>query len=501
MGNYDYDAIVIGSGVGGITCGAILAKRGLKTIILENHDTIGGFCSTFEEQGFHFDTGACIVEYLQAYDMIFENLGKKREDYIDFRQCEPVYTFRTPEGDYLEIPTDIHEMHDVIKQYSKRDAKNWLKYCDYWRDMQEKGMETFLHTDMQSWRSLFKMFDFSSLKFLPTYLTTYEILIKKWFSHQTTLDAFGFQSYWIGLPPRLCPGLYAGINYGEHEGIYYPMGGMISIPESLLAIGREYGLELKLNTRVAKVIVKNGRTRGVELQDGTKISSKIVVSNVNAKTLYLELIGEENLPRSIVKGVKSYVLSMAMPGVYLGIKGDVPLRSHHSLQLGRFQQMNKMWDEGFTKKRLGDEPTCLISWPTETDPSLAPEGHHALTVMSMGPYELDHGTWDDRRDEFMERVLAFVEKTLWPGITDQIVYKSLSTPLDFERKLLSPHGAVYALQNDIASTMIFRPANRSKSVKGLYLVGASTHPGGGVPMVASSGKISADLIMVDWPTL
>jgi phytoene desaturase len=499
--NYDYDAIVIGSGVGGITCGSILAKKGLKTIILENHDTIGGFCSTFEAQGFHFDTGACMVQYMPVYDTIFEILERKREDYIDFRQCDPIYSFRTPEGDYLDIPTDIHETYNVIEQYSKSDAKSWLKYCDYWRDMQDKGMENYLKTDMQSWKSLFKMFDLSSLKFIPTYLTTYEILIKKWFSHQTTLDAFGFQSYWIGLPPRLCPGLYAGVNYGEHEGIYYPMGGMISIPKSLLAIGQENGLELELNTRVSKVIVKSGRARGVELQDGTKLSSKIVVSNVNAKTLYLDLIGEENLPRSVVKGVKSYALSIAAPHIYLGIKGDVPLHGHHSLQLRRFQQMNQMWDESLVKKRLLDEPTCLISWPTETDPSLAPEGHHAVTVMSNGPYELDHGTWDDRREEFMDRVLGFVEKTLWPGITDQIVYKNLSTPLDFERKFLSPHGAVYALQNDIASTMIFRPANRSKSVEGLYLVGASTHPGGGVPMVASSGKISADLIMADWPSL
>jgi phytoene dehydrogenase-like protein len=192
---------------------------------------------------------------------------------------------------------------------------------------------------------------------------------------------------------------------------------------------------------------------------------------------------------------------MASPQLYLGIKGDVPLRGHHSLQLRPFQKMNSMWDELFVKKRLLDDPTCLISWPTETDPSLAPEGHHAVTVMSNGPYELDHGTWDDRREEFMEQVLEYVDKTLWPGISDQIVYKKLSTPLDFERTFLSPHGAVYALQNDIASTMIFRPANRSKSVEGLYLVGASTHPGGGVPMVAASGKLSADLITADFTSL
>ncbi len=501
MEKYDYDAIVIGAGVGGISCGSILAKKGLKTIILENHSEIGGYCSTFEDQGYQFDTGACIVEFPEAYEAIFEYLGRKREDYIDFLGIEPLYSFRTADGEYIDIPTDINKMYEMIKQYSKKDARNWLRFCDYWRDMQEKGMDKFLNSHMLTWKSIFNLFDSTMLKFLPAFMTTYEFLIRKWFSHQKTLDTFGFQSYWIGLPPRLCPGMYAVVNYGEHEGIYYPKGGMISIPKGLLAVGKEYGLEIKLNTKVTGVIVKNGKARGVELSDGTKLSSKLVVSNINAISLYLDLIGEEHLPKKVRKGVKSYKLSIPMPAIYLGIKGDVPLRAHHSLQLGRFQQMNDAWDKGFAKNRFIKEPISMLCCPTKTEPSLAPEGHHAMTVLSMGPYKLDHGTWDDRRDEFIERVLGFVDSTLWPGIRDQIVYKNISTPLDFERKLLSPQGAVFAIRNDMPSTMFFRPANRSKSIEGLYLVGASTHPGGGVPSVAASGRITADLIEADLPSL
>ncbi|MCU0821914.1 MAG: NAD(P)/FAD-dependent oxidoreductase [Spirochaetes bacterium] len=501
MQKYDYDAIVIGAGVGGISCGATLAKKGLKTIIIENHSEIGGYCSTFESEGFQFDTGACIVEFPEAYDKIFENLGRKREDYIEFRGIEPLYSFRTTDGEYIDIPTDINKMYESIKQYSKRDAKNWLKFCDYCRGMQENGMDKFLDSDMLTWKSMANMFDSSLIKYIPMYMTTYETLIRRFFSHQKTLDTFGFQSYWIGLPPRLCPGMYAVVNYAEHEGIYYPKGGMISIPAGLLAVGKEYGLEIKMKTKVTKVLIENGRACGVELKDGTKLTSRLVVSNINAISLYLNLIGEEHLPRNVVKGVKSYKLSIPMPAIYLGIKGDVPLRAHHSLQLGRFQQMNKTWDEGFVKNRFVDEPICMICCPTITDPALAPKGHHAMTLLSMGTYKLDHGTWDDRKEEFIDRVLGFVDKTLWPGIRSQIVYKQISTPLDFERKLLSPQGAVFAIQNDIPSTMVFRPANRSKSIKGLYLVGASTHPGGGVPSVAASGKITSNLIMEDWADL
>jgi len=503
MGQTDYDAIVIGAGCGGISCASILAKRGMKTLLLEQNNAIGGCCSTFEVDGFSFDTGASIVEFVPAIDAIFERLGKKREDYIDLRPCEPMYSFRTPDGEYMEIPTSIQAMYELIKSYSPEDAENWLKYCEYWKSMSEEGMQSYLYSDMQSWKSMLKMTvsNPKMIKYMPAYYLTYEMMTKKWFKHPKTLDMLGFQSYWIGLPPRLCPGTYAGITYTEHEGIYYPMGGMISIPKGILAAGQENGLELRMETEVTKVIVENGKARGVQLKDGTKISSKVVVSNINAKLLYLKLVGEEHLPSRVRKGVKSYKLSMCMPMIYLGIKGDVPLRAHHCLQLGRWQTMNEIWEKYFLAGRFPDDPISLMCWPSETDPSLAPEGHHSLNVGAMGSYHLAHGTWDDLRDEYMDRILGYIDKTLWPGIESQIVYKNLSTPLDFERRLLSPEGAVYALQNDIPSTMIFRPSNRSKSIEGLYLTGASTHPGGGVPMVIASGGISADLIMKDLPTL
>jgi phytoene desaturase len=163
--------------------------------------------------------------------------------------------------------------------------------------------------------------------------------------------------------------------------------------------------------------------------------------------------------------------------------------------------MNEIWEKYFLAGRFPTDPISIVCWPSETDPSLAPEGHHSLNVGAMGSYHLAEGTWDEMRDVYMDRILGYLDKTLWPGIESQIVYKNLSTPLDFERRLLSPEGAVYALQNDIPSTMVFRPSNRSKSIEGLYLTGASTHPGGGVPMVIAGGGISADLIMKDLPTL
>lgn len=499
MSNSTYDAIVIGAGCGGLSCGSILAKNGLKTLILEQSDRIGGCCSTFEEQGFHFDVGASIVEFVPAIDSVFERLGKNREQYIDFRPCDPIYSFRTVDGEIIDIPKDVHATYEVFKKYCPADAERWLKYVEYWKVVQDKGMKQYLYTDMQSFGSLAKMWLKAPalMRYMSVFVSNYEEIIKKWFCHQTILDTFGFQSYWAGLPPRLCPGLYGAIGYTEHEGVYYPMGGMISIPKGIMDAGKEFGLEVRMESQVAGVIVENGKVRGVSLKDGTRLTSRLVVSNINAKRLYLELIGEEHLPRRVVKGIKSYTLSMPMPMIYLGVNTKPPFSAHHSMQLGHFQNMNDIWDKYYLKGKLPEETLCMVCWPTKVDPSLAPDGCHTLNLLAMGPYELDHGTWDERRDEFMEKGITYVENTLWPDIRKYLVYKRASTPVDFERRLLHPQGAIYALQNDLASTLVFRPSNRSKSIEGLYLTGASTHPGGGVPMVIAGGGITADLIMQD----
>jgi len=495
----EYDAIVIGAGLGGISCGSILAHKGLKTLVLEQNNIIGGCCSTFEDQGYHFDTGASIVEFVPAIASVFERMGKKLEDYIDFRPCDPIYSFRTVEGDILDIPRDVHATYDVFKKICPKDAEAWLKYVDYWKVVQDKGMTNFLRSDMQSWKSMVNMFKEAPglARYWSIFLLTYEEAVTRWFCHQTILDTFGFQSYWAGLPPRLCPGLYGAIGYSEHEGVFYPMGGMIAIPKGIMKAGQESGLEVKLNTEVVKVLVENRRAKGVMLKDGTKLTSRLVVSNINAKRLYLEHIGEEHLPSRVVKGIKSYTLSMPMPMIYLGVDTKPPFRAHHSMQLGRYQEMNLVWDEYYAKGKLYEKTLCMVCWPTHVDPALAPEGHHTLNLLSMGPYQLDHGTWEERGVEFMESGISQVDQTLWPGIRDHIAYKKVSTPVDFERRLLSPQGAIYALQNDLASTMLFRPSNRSKSISGLYLTGASTHPGGGVPMVVAGGGITADLIEQD----
>ncbi|MDD5712257.1 MAG: FAD-dependent oxidoreductase, partial [Smithellaceae bacterium] len=259
--------------------------------------------------------------------------------------------------------------------------------------------------------------------------------------------------------------------------------------------GEQLGMEVRLNTLVRKVMINDGRAVGIVLADGTEITADIVVSDINAKKLYLDLVGVEHLPRLARIGVKSYEYSMATPMLYLGVDYTPPLDGHHTLVTVPMEEMSDYWWRHYKKNRYPAEQFGIISWTSGSDPSLAPAGGNVIILtMAPGPYRLEGTTWDEEKPRLTERIIDFMSRKYIPGLADHVKVALLSTPVDFEKRLLSPEGAIYALRQDIPHTTIFRPAAKSKSVEGLYLVGASTHPGGGVPTVIASGMIAADLI-------
>ncbi len=155
---------------------------------------------------------------------------------------------------------------------------------------------------------------------------------------------------------------------------------------------------------------------------------------------------------------------------------------------------NDYWQNNVLKGVLPDKPLGLICWPTDADPSLAPEGHHVLNLIPEAFYHLSGTDWDREKESYVERTIEWLSKNALPGLADHVKFVDCATPLDFERRMLCPEGSIYDLQVDLTSSLMFRPSARSKTIKGLYLVGNSTHPGQGVPLVTASGLIAANLI-------
>lgn len=492
----DYDVIVIGGGLGGVSAGALLAKQGRRVLLLEQSERIGGCCSTFERDGYRFDVGASIVEIIQPIERVFEKLGTTLQKEVDLIACDPIMSYIYPDGERITYPLSVEETGKIIADMSPSDGARWGEFCAFADDLMNVTLDTFFQMPASTMTDMANLIKKNPrfLKFLPVFLSSYQDIIEKYFKNEKVLKTMAYQALYFGLPPNLVPGPYAMVPYSEHVGVYYPRGGMIRIPEALERVGVQLGMEVRKKTRVSKVEVYGGCACGVVLGDGTEITADLIVSDINAKTLYLDLIGEEHLPAPVVRGIRSYNLSISVPMIYLGLDAAPDLEAHHSVIAVSPEDVNRFYYDQVLPGRLSDDNFGLICWPSHTDKSLAPKNKHVLNLIPQGFYHLEGTDWEFEKPRFLERTINNLSKSAIPGLKDHVVVAECASPLDFERQLLLPEGAIYCLQQDLAAQAVFRPAAKSKSIKGLYLVGSSTHPGGGVPSTIASGYIAAGMI-------
>jgi len=497
---HDYDAVIIGAGLGGLSAGAMLARNGFKTLICENTSWVGGCCSSFEQDGYRFDIGASIVELEWIIEELFAGLGRKTSDYIDFIPVDPIYGFMTADGKRFTYPVSLEGTRDVIASFSEADARSWDRFARAGSDAIKHAFGPIMTRPFMTFTDALKLAasNPSLVKYMPYMLRSFESSLKSFFESDKVRASMSLQSYFIGLPPALCPGYILFLAYSEHEGIFYPRGGMIEIPKAIHKVFAEFGGDIMFDARVAKVLTEAGRAAGVELADGTQIRSRMVVSDINAKTLYLDMIGRENLPRWAARAMESYQASIPAPMIMLGLDKRPELDAHHTFCYTTLDEMNAIWFEDYQQKKLPDRGFMLVSWPSHSDPSLAPEGHHCLNLVTFAPYELAEGDWDSLKEQYLENQLDLLEKKFGLDVRDHITVARVNTPRDFERMYLHPGGAVYGLQNDIVASAFFRPRLRSKALPGLYLSGASTHFGGGVPPTIGSGIAASSCILEDF---
>jgi len=492
----DYDVIVIGAGVGGLCAGSLLAKQGRKVLVLEQADTVGGCCWTYEKDGFQFDVGASVVEEIQPYQIAFEMLGSSFEAEVDLIPCDPMMSYIARDGSRITYPISVEETGRIISEISPEDGKNWFRFADYFRGLTETIMKGFFVTPADTMVDMVKMVMKipGLLKYVPMFVKSYESVLRSYFSDERVLETMGYQSLYLGLPPELVVGLFALLIYSEHEGIWYPRGGMKQIPLAFQRLGERLGMEVQTGKRVVKLMVCDRQANGVVLDDGTEISARAVVSDINAKALYLDMIEEDQLPWLARWGMQSYEYSKSVPMVYIGVDYEPPLDAHHSVLTIPMREIDEYWWNIVEKGKILDKMFGLVCWPTHEDPSLAPAGHHVLNLIPEGSYYLAGTNWDAEKEAFIDRTIKFLSDVAIPGLEEHVKVVDCATPLDFERRLLMPRGAIYDLQQDILSETVLRPCARSRAIKHLYLVGNSVHPGGGVPTVTASGIIASNLI-------
>ncbi len=492
----DYDVVVIGGGIGGLCIGSLMAREGRKTLVIEQNKRIGGFCSTFEHTGYHFDLGTSIIEMVDIYNHFFRRMGTTLEKEIGLIPLDPIYTYILKDGTKLNYPAPKAAVAEEFRKISPEDAKSWFKYAEDMQGFIDAAVPDFFFSPMLGFGDMFKMFIRKPrlFKYLHLFGSSYQTVMERYFKDPRILEALCFQSNYTGLPPSLAPGIMSILPWNEHDGFYYCRGGLISVPKAIERLGRSAGMELRTGTAVRRVLVRGKEACGVVLGDDTEISAGVVISDINAKMLYKDLIGLEHLGPMARRGVNSLEISVSALMMFLGLDAAPPLNSHHTIASVSVEELNHCHTKLFRQGMLPEKQFGLISWKTTSDPALSPKGHHAIVMTLCGPNRISGFDWDAIKDMLVEEYVDYFDSTYLPGIKKHVKVALLGTPKDYERDLKAPEGGIYLFPQNLSHSTLFRPAAKSKSIDHLYLVGASTHPGGGVPAAMASAVIAAELI-------
>jgi phytoene desaturase len=306
-------------------------------------------------------------------------------------------------------------------------------------------------------------------------------------------QAFSIQPLLVGGNPFDTTSIYGLIHYLEREhGVHFAMGGTGALTKALTDLMVRQGVQLRLNTTVASIKIKDGVASGVVMEDGTEMAADLVVSNADAAHLYTNMVKAED--RSMMSGLKLKAAhySMGLYVLYFGTKKQYPDVAHHTIWMGK--RYRELLDDIFHKKILSDDFSLYLHRPTATDPSFAPEGCDSFYVLCPVPNMQSGIDWTVEEPKLRARIIQALDETMLPGLKESITAVFAMTPADFKINYQSVHGAGFSIAPIFRQSAWFRFHNKAEGIKNLYLVGAGTHPGAGLPGVLCSAKVIDALI-------
>ncbi len=486
--------IVIGSGFGGLGAATRLAAVGYDVEVFEKRDKPGGRAYTYEIDGFKFDGGPTVITAPFMFDDIFALAGRKREDYVKFVPVDPFYRIFDADGRPFDYNGDEAFILDQIRQRNSADVEGYQRFMQTTKAIFEKGFIELADKPFLNFSDMLKVAP--DLIKLQSYKTVYNYM-KQFIQDDFLRRCFSFHPLLVGGNPFDTTSIYAMIHYLEREwGIHYAMGGTGAIIDALVKLLGELGGELHLDSGVKEITVSGNRVTGVQLEDGSIHYADHVISNADVATTYLKLMNPNHVRGLTRQRMKTLRYSMSLFVIYFGTKklyrNDGKL-AHHDIILGdRYRELLR---DIFTKKQLADDFSLYLHMPTLTDQSMAPAGHEAFYVLSPVPH-LDAGVdWTRTAKPYRDTIMQFLEDNYLPDLQENIVAEHYIDPLHFYNTLNSYKGAAFSVEPILTQSAWFRPHNRSSQFENLYIVGAGTHPGAGLPGVLSSSIIAQDLIV------
>jgi phytoene desaturase len=482
--------LVIGSGFGGLAAAVRLGARGYRVTVLERLDAPGGRAYVHRQDGFTFDAGPTIVTAPFLFEDLWALCGRRMADDVELRAVDPFYRLVFDDGVTMDCHADPQAMRAEVARMSPGDLAGYDRFMARSREICALGFEKLGHVPFRSLGDMARQAP--DLLRLGGARSVYG-LVSRYLKDPRLRMALSFHPLFLGGNPFDTTAVYCLIAYLERRwGVHFAMGGTGALVRGLVKLIEGQGGALRLRADVARIVVEEGAARGVQLRSGEIIDADIVVSNADAAYTYRNLVPAADRTRWTDAKIDGAKYSMSLFVWYFGTRRRYPDVEHHTILFG--PRYRGLINDIFNTKVLAKDMSLYLHRPTATDPSLAPEGCDGFYVLSPVPH-LDAGIdWATQAEPYRQAIARRLSQTLLPGLENEIITSRVTTPLDFQDRYCSVKGAAFSLAPTLLQSAWFRPNNRSEDVKGLYLVGAGTQPGAGIPGVLSSARMLDALV-------
>jgi phytoene desaturase len=475
--------VVVGAGLGGLSAALRLAGAGRQVTVLEREGVPGGRNGLLELGGYRFDTGPTVLTMPGLIADALACVGEELEDWLDLRPVVPAYRSFFPDGSVLDVHTDIDQMaEEVARVCGPREADGYRRYVRFVSELYRLQMRDFIDRNLDSPLDLLT----PSLAHLVAIggLRRLAPKVGRYLHDPRTRRVFSFQSMYAGLSPFDALALYAVIAYMDSvAGVFFPRGGMHAVPVALAAAATKHGVQIRYGCQVSAVERAGGRATAVLTGDGERVPCDALVLNPDLPVAHRELLGGE--PWSVRRLRYS-------PSCFLLLAGSTAAyrrTAHHNIHFGA--AWRQMFSEVVDAGRLMSDPSLLVSNPTRSDASLAPQGRQSYYVLVPTPNLDAPIDWRQVGPRYRDSVLATLEQRGYTGFGEAIEVEATTTPLDWQSRGLE-RGAPFSAAHTLLQTGPFRPRNMWGA--NVVFAGSGTTPGVGVPMVLISGRLAAERV-------
>lgn len=488
-------AAVIGSGFGGLASAIRLQSSGFNVKIFEKRDLPGGRAYVFREKGFTFDAGPTVITAPETLAELFELSGRKIEDYVELMRVEPFYKLFWHDGVSFDYGGQVEDTLEQIRKISPSDEAGYLKFLQYSKAVYQEGFEKLADKPFLNVWSMVRTAP--QLIRLRADRSVYKT-VARFIKSEHLRQAFSFHSLLVGGNPFATSSIYTLIHYLERKGgVFFPRGGTGELVRALVRLFEDLGGTIHLSCEVDEILTSSGRVTGLRLKNGIEEKFDLVVSNGDVVHTYKYLLRDESASRATARRVENMRHSMGLFLIYFGTKKTYPELAHHNVIFG--PRYKGLLDEIFGGSELPEDFSLYLHAPTRTDASLAPPGHECFYVLSpvghLGNLPIN---WSVEGPKYAAKILQYLEDRYLPNLSENLVVQKIVTPEDFKRDLNAHVGSAFSLEPVLHQSAYFRTHNKDAKIRGLYFVGAGTHPGAGVPGVISSAKATARVIHKDF---